>query len=289
MIYREFDNRYGLNRLFNVDLNNPAYLKQAFAVKAIVSIGEILDELVAKIKSDKRLENSLDTKEDIDQFKKTFSRFSIYIMVFSYSQLLKYIFELILKIKEKNIPLDIAVEYYMFFMVRFLQWATDNFALNSSEKDFYNKKICSVLFLFTKSGDDSLINDLEELLDSMPANTPLNVQMVEIELFASLQDSVTKDNISDLIKLSKKYLAQLQLIDQRGSDKIASLLAKIILVFEQNSALIISNKNSNIYISDLMEKFAFYTADSEFAQASLPLHYLDMQIEFTLFRVFLRS
>lgn len=284
-LYAEFDKKLSLNKHFGIDLNNPKFLKQSFAIKAIISMQEIADKFVSKIAKDKRFSQTLSSdKQEI--IKKKITRFSIYIMVFSYSQLLKHINELLHIFKRLNIPLDILLEYYLYFSARFEEWAICNFELNSSEQFFYKRKVDSILFLIAKHNDDQFLSYLENLLDSIPTSTPTNIQMAEIELFAFLEDSIDQGSKDDLKKLLNKYLSVLQLSPQKGSDKIASLLAKTILIIDQYSSFLYQNKNANILVADLLEKFAFYTSDSEFQQATLALHYLDMQIELTLFRVF---
>lgn len=286
--YSVFDNKTGLSKLFNADLNSSKQLKQSFAIKAITSMQTILAEFIDKINNDERLPNVKITKEDQDLVKKEITRFAIYIMVFNYSQLLRYIFAFFKIIKKHDIPNDLLVEYHMFFSSRFDQWALENFGLNVSEQFFYRRKLDSLLYLATQIDALDLMPTLEEILDSIPANTNVDTQMIEINIFAALEERITKESLPNLISLLKNYLLSLQQLNQKGCDKIAMVLAKTILTIDQNKGIFIGNKNSHALLRDLMEKFASYTSDEEFGQAPLSLHYLDIQIELTLLRVFIK-
>lgn len=289
MLYRELDKKYGLNSLFDIDLNSQHYLKQAFPAKAILMLQEPLDLMIDKISKDSRIENRVLIGERKEIFKKNTTRFLLYVIVSNYSQLLRYLQEFLGYIKRSELPMDLLVEYALFLAVRVEKWAVEGFGLNAMEAEFYRKKISSILFLLTKVENGEIITFLDELLDSMPSTTPVAVQRVEIELFSFLADPITDKSMPKLIELTKRYLAAIKMTSQKGSDKISSLLAKTVQFFEQGNGQFAANRNSNIYISDLIEKFAFYTSDSEFEQASLALHYLDIQIELTLLRAFLQT
>ena len=289
--WKEFDAQNHLSEIFGVNLNNPAFLRKSFSTAAIEALREITHAFYDRILKDESLKGFHGVINDPKRrlrFEKNLARFSLYLLVLDYKQILPYLVRAMAVHEHLQIPFDRVYEYFLFWSARFEPWAQTHFKLDEKEQRFFRRKIDSLALLFLKSYDEGFIVSLHSQIPSQPKGALENTLALEAEIAKLLEVPIGVENKEAIVKGFKRYAAHLELAKQPGSDKIATIVARFAHLIEQARDLNAKPATAAL-IGDFLAKCQAYTGDSGFELNSLGLYYLDIQIEQTLFRVFIAS
>ncbi|MGE4296036.1 MAG: hypothetical protein AB7E49_10075 [Campylobacterales bacterium] len=287
--WNALDEQLGLRAIFNGQLNDPAYLRQSFSTRAIEEMRQVTHDFYDRILADTRLKpfhGPIASPQRRIRFEKNLARFCLYVLVMDYRQILTYFVRAMGIHKRLNIPFELVYEYFLYLSARFEPWAIVHFKLDLKDQLFYRRKMDSLAFLFLKSYDDRFLASLEEQLDQPISGASPKTQAIEIAVFALLEEELTPASFEELLAGLKRYGAHVNLLNQRGCEKISTVILRFESLLAHARHNLLAMPGSRALIADFMEKCALYTADPEFSQASLALYYLDLQIEMTMFRVF---
>jgi hypothetical protein len=287
--WKVFDQENRLTEIFGANLNNPAFVRKSFSTKAIEDLHLITQSFYDRILKDEQLTEFHPVIGDPRRrvrFEKNLARFSLYLLVLDYKQILPYLVRAMAVHEHLQIPFERVYEYFLFWSARFEPWAAEHFKLSPQEQRFFRRKIDSLAFLFMKSYDEGFIVSLHSQIPEAEHQASEATVAIEEEIASLADKPLDEENRKALAKAFRRYVAHLELSDQGGSDKIATIVARFAALIEDHKSLS-SQPAAAMLILDFLAKCRAYTGDHDFKQNSLGLYYLDLQIEQTLFRVFM--
>ncbi len=287
--WKAFDQENRLSEIFGANLNNPAFVRKSFSTKAIEALHLITQGFYDRILADERLSDFHPVINDPRRrvrFEKNLARFSLYLVVLDYKQILPYLVRAMAVHEHLQIPFERVYEYFLYWSARFEPWAAEHFKLTPQEQRFFRRKIDSLALLFLKSYDEGFIVALHSQIPEPKQKASEATVAIEEEIGQLAEKPLSDENRAALIKAFKRYVAHLELSEQNGSDKIATIVARFMALIEGHKSLS-SQPAASALILDFLAKCRAYTGDYNFEQNALGLYYLDLQIEQTLFRVFM--
>lgn len=228
--WNRFDSQAGLRAIFDTPLNDSAYLRQSFSTKAIEEMQAITRGFYDRVLADERTRPFHAVIADPERrirFEKNLARFCLYVLVLDYRQILIYFVRAMGIHQRLGIPFELVYEYFLYLQARFEPWSIAHFNLEPKEQLFYRRKMDSLAYLFMKSYDEAFLSALEAQMDEPISGASPKTQGIEVAIFAQLESDLTPALFTELLHNLKRYGAHLNLLKQRGAEKIAAVVLRL--------------------------------------------------------------